>query len=142
MKYSYAALHCCEMKGGKIDTGHHCWMECGKPMHGALCGTLFAKRGKDIDIRKAVLLAHGQELYDSHSSAVICMLCIEWIIHNHWKSRERLNRSTLKSHPEIVNVDMKDMDYKPGPSDSDDDEGGDVHSCNFSQDDIELIGVS
>ena len=120
MKYSCAALHRCGMKGVKIDTVHHRCMECGKPMHGALCGALFAERGKDIDIRKAVLSAHGQELYDSHS-AVICALCIERL--NHLKSRERLNRSTLKFSPGIVNVDMKDMDYEPGPSNLEDDKG-------------------
>ena len=121
MKCSCAALHQCAMKGVKIDTVHHHCMECGKPMYGALCGALFAERRKDIDICKAVLSVHEQKLYDSHSAAIY-VLCIERL--NNSKSKERLNQSTLKSPPKIVNIDTKDMDYKPGPPDLEDDEGG------------------
>lgn len=54
---------------------HRC-MHCSEPMHGALCGALFAERGVDIVIAYDCLSDAGKELYHS-TSAVICNICID-----------------------------------------------------------------
>ena len=105
MRYSCAALHHCAMKAVIINSvAHHC-MNCAKPMHGALCGALFAEMEDGVSICKEVLSEHGQKLFTSNS-AVICAMCIK-----------RLDSSQVRSPAESQLVDIEDDEqdgnYRP-----------------------------
>ena len=85
MNYSCAAGHLCGMPTRGIDSVLHRCMNCNKPMHGALCGALFAEKPPSIVICKEVMSPSGQQRYNSQS-ALICGVCIK-----------NLNGATLKS---------------------------------------------
>ena len=132
MTHSCAALHHCAMKGITIDSIVHRCMNCTKPMHGALCGALFAERGEGIQICPDVMSEHGQNLYHSHS-AVICAMCIS-----------TLNGAKRKSPASIiVDIDQdqekEDGDYRPPQAEEDEGAEGDPTPSDLSEDDIEVI---
>ena len=63
------------MKAIPLDGLHSC-MNCGKLMHGALCGILWAERGDTCNIREE----HLSDLRKQKTTAVgvlICNLCMK-----------------------------------------------------------------
>ena len=135
MRYSCAALHHCAMKAVSINSVAHYCMNCAKPMHGALCGALFAEMEDGVSICKEVLSEHGQKLFTSNS-AVICAMCIK-----------RLDSSQVRSPAESQLVDIEDDeqdgDYHPhNPGQTDEGDEGDGSPSDLSEDDIEIIALS
>jgi len=55
--------------------GHHC-MNCSKPMHGILCGALWAHRGDECIRKEEELSDRGKQHKDS-DQAVICYMCMK-----------------------------------------------------------------
>ena len=65
----------CSTKANILDGLHSC-MNCGKLMHGALCGTLWAERGDTCKITVEHLTDLGKNKTTT-ISALICNLCMK-----------------------------------------------------------------
>ena len=70
-----AAGELCGMKAIPLDGLHSC-MNCGKLMHGALCGTLWAERGDTCKITVELLTDFGKKKTTTVCS-LICNLCMK-----------------------------------------------------------------
>jgi hypothetical protein len=75
MKFTCAAKHLCGMPSQDMVQINHRCMNCMEPMHGALCGALFAEKSPSIKISCDVLSPNGKTLFNS-PTAVICAICI------------------------------------------------------------------
>ena len=111
-----------------IKSVNHRCMNCMEPMHGALCGALFAEKEASIKISYEVLSPNGQSLFTS-PTALICHMCIK-----------SLDGASLKSPQDARSVaSSEDPDYRPVQTMEDSD--SDLEDSRLSADAIEVIGV-
>ena len=66
----------CGMKGTKLTNKEHHCQNCSTPIHGALCGTLWAERGPECKVTEESLTEKGKKKVKSQG-ALICSTCME-----------------------------------------------------------------